>query len=195
LLKDHILQLLHTDKIELFAEEKEYAITHQLIPEDTKRLLIEKDPSTRFADAYIERADKESENLIAEESGEFLKTPLDFLEKNSNEFLYLESNWFTMLRTESVSLELDDVFKTYDVMLELKLQKKIGPAIQSYLTKQLHRGSESYDLLFNQGDGLWDLNFSLNDVQTYKEDLTIGEAFYLIYQFIFKLIEQVEEGM
>jgi hypothetical protein len=195
LLKDDIQKLLHTDKIELYAEEKEYAITHQLIPEDTKHLLIEKDPSTRFADAYIERADKESENLIAEESGEFLKTPLDFLKKNSNEFLYLESNWFTMLRTESVSLELDDVFKTYDVMLELKLQKKMRPAIEAYLTNQLERGSESFDLLFNQGDGLWDLNFSLNDVKTYKEDLTIGEAFYLIYQFMFTLIEQVEEGM
>lgn len=146
-----------------------------------------------FADAYIERCDKESENMIRQVTADFLSQPLVFLYKHKNEFIYVESKWFERVKAESVSVEVDDVFGTYDVMLGLKLQKKFGTAIKAFLTAKLHSPEAKFDLIFNGQDGLWELNFALNDVDGFDENMTIGEGYELIYRFLFKLIEVIEE--
>src|SRR3954452_8936082 len=128
MLKDQIKQYIskqqnnpNGNSITIFKEEKEYLEKNQL-GDNTQ--FSEKDVSVRFADAYIERCDKETENMLKNESSSFLTQPLDYLKMHKNEFIYLESNWFDLIGVEAVSLEADDVFGTYDVMLGLKLQKK-----------------------------------------------------------------------
>ncbi|WML60482.1 branched-chain amino acid aminotransferase [Neobacillus sp. PS2-9] len=147
-----------------------------------------------FSDAYIERCDKETENMIKNETGAFLSQPLTYLKKNKNEFIYLESNWFEAIRVEAVSLEVDDVFGTYDVMLGLKLQKKFDKTLNEHLNTTLHGNEAKFDLIFSQDDGLWNLNFALNYVKGFKEDMTLNEAFQVIYQFLNNLVEAVKVG-
>lgn len=196
MIKDHILQYIDerqsnqkTGAITLFKEEKEYAEKNQLAG---NLQLSEKDASIRFADAYIERCDKETENMLKNESSAFLNERLDYLKKHKNEFIYVESNWFDLISVEAVSLEADDVFGTYDVMLGLKLQKKFEKSLRENLNSLLNGDEAKFDLMFSQDDGLWNLNFALNFVEGYKEELTIGEAFQLIYRFLFQLVEAVE---
>jgi len=196
MIKDHILQYIDerqsnqkTGAITLFKEEKDYAEKNQLAG---NLQLSEKDASIRFADAYIERCDKETENMLKNESSAFLNERLDYLKKHKNEFIYVESNWFDLISVEAVSLEADDVFGTYDVMLGLKLQKKFEKSLRENLNSLLNGDEAKFDLMFSQDDGLWNLNFALNFVEGYKEELTIGEAFQLIYRFLFQLVEAVE---
>ena len=87
-------------------------------------LFIEKDPRLRFKDVYIERCDKETEELLAEESSSFLEQPIEYFKNHKNEFMYLESEWFDLIGVDAISFEADSVFGTYDVMMGLKLQKK-----------------------------------------------------------------------
>jgi len=183
-------QTLNT--IDVYKEEKDYLERNQIVDNDIQ--LNVKDPEMRFSDAYIERSDKETEELLAEESNDFLKQPLDYLKTHKNEFIYLESKWFELINVETISLEVDDVFGTYDVMLGLKIQKKFGPAIKSYLASALTGESVKYNLLFSGDEGVWNFNFPLNHVEGFREDLSIGEAFQLIYSFLFTLAEAVEEG-
>lgn len=143
-------------------------------------------------DAYIERCDKETEELIAKETDSFLSQPLDHLKKHKKEFLFLESKQFEAIHVDAVSLEVDDVFGTYDVMLGLKLQKKFGNVLKEELNQNLKGSEAKFDLLFSNEDGLWDLNFALNYVNGFREDLSIGEAFELIHQFLVKLVEKVK---
>jgi len=178
----------HDEAILLFKEEKEYAEKHELVTVP----LTENAADKRFADAYIERCDKETENLIRNETSAFLTQPLTYFHKHKNEFIYLESQWFDIVLADAVSLELDDVFGTYDVMLGLKLQKKFKPHIEQFLTASLNREEASFDILFNNEDGLWNLNFALNYLEGFDENMTIGEAYLLIYQFLFQLVETIE---
>lgn len=157
-------------------------------------MIQEKDSSNRFEDAYIERCDKETENMIRNESSLFLTQPLDYLKKQKNEFIYLESHWFEGIRVEAVSVEADDVFGTYDVMLGLKLQKKYEKSIKEFLNANLNGDEAKFDLMFSHDDGLWNLNFALNYAEGFQEDITIGEAFQLIYHFLFKLVEAIAEN-
>lgn len=179
-----------TKKIELYKEEKEYAKTHQLIAPNIIQV-EEKNADLRFIDVYIERSDKETEDLIAEENHSFLTQTIDYLKINRNEFMYVESDSFDLIGVESVSLELDDVFGTYDVMLGLKQQKKMGPVIKDLLGEHLG-DSTSFNLLFNQGEGMWDLNFSLNHLSGFNESLSIEKTLQLIYHFLFTLVVEVE---
>lgn len=196
MIKDHIQQYIleqqsnqKSETITLFKEEKEYLEKNKLL--DNLQLL-EKDPSVRFADAYIERCDKETENMIKNETSSFLNQRLDYLKRHKNEFIYLESNWFDLIGVEAISVEADDVFGTYDVMLGLKLQKKFEKVLKDNLNSQLHGDEAKFDLMFSLEDGLWNLNFALNYVEGFNEDITIGEAFQLIYRFLFQLVEAVE---
>lgn len=187
----YISKTLSENKLELFKEELDYAERHKLIPDDIS--IVEKENTFRFADAYIERSNKESEEMISEETAAFLSQPIEFLKTNIEEFLYFESSWFELIGVEALSLEVDDVFSTYNAMFGLKFQKKIGDAIKAYLNKELQGGIGSFSLMFNQGDGLWDVNFALNNVKGFREDMSLGEAFSLIYNFLFILVETIEE--
>ncbi|MGJ7910043.1 branched-chain amino acid aminotransferase [Neobacillus sp. LXY-1] len=195
MLKEHIKQFIsalesepESGTAQLFKEEKEYAEKHGL----TLSNLAEEDAKLRFADSYIERCDKETENMIRNEESDFLEQPLVFLKKRKNEFIYLESKWFDIVHAESVSLEADDVFGTYDVMLGLKLQKKYDNKIREFLNSHLHSDEATFDLMFNSQEGMWDFNFALNYVDGFDENMSIGEAYQLIYKFLFTLLETIE---
>jgi hypothetical protein len=190
-LKNFIASVDDIQKLEIFKEEKDYLLKHGLIEEHA--VLVEKSPESRFADAYIEKSNKESEEVINIESQDFLEQPIEYLKKHMNEFIYLESNWFEIIGVDAVSLEVDDLFGTYDVMLGLKLQKKFEVAIKQFLKDHLG-DDEKFDLMFSLDDGLWNLNFDLDSVEGFSEVMTLGEAFRLVYQFLFRLVEAVEEG-
>lgn len=187
--EDYIAKASASGAVELHIDEKAYAERQgilQGVPVPIKELSGE----YRFEKAYIERGDKETEEFLGEESTEFLKQPISYFKERKNEFMYMESEWFDMVRVDAVSFENDDVFGLYDVMLGLKLQKKFEPAIKSYLKENLE--GDGYDLMFDGNEGVWSLNFALNGLAGYKEDLTVGEAYGLIYSFLFGLAEWIE---
>jgi hypothetical protein len=148
--------------------------------------------NSSFTDAYIERCSKDTETMIANESSIFLNQPITYLKEYKNEFIYVESTLFEQIGVEGVSLEVDDVFGTYDVMLGLKLQKKFEKMLKEQLNNSLNGEEAKFDLMFSHDDGLWDLNFALNYVDGYKEDLSLNEAIQLIHQFLSQLVETVK---
>ncbi|WHZ00516.1 branched-chain amino acid aminotransferase [Neobacillus sp. YX16] len=148
--------------------------------------------NSNFTDAYIERCSKETETMIANESSNFLNQTIAYLKEHKNEFIYVESILFEQIGVEGVSLEADDVFGTYDVMLGLKLQKKFEKMLKEQLNNSLQGDEGKFDLMFSYDDGLWDLNFALNYVDGYTENLTIHEAFQLIHQFLNTLVNTIK---
>lgn len=180
-------------KIEVYQEEKEYMEKHELVSNNVT--LMEKDPTIRFLDAHIERCDKETEEMLSKESFAFLEQPIDYLQKHKNEFIFLESNWLEIIGVDAITLEMSDVFGTYDVMVGLQLQKKFETSLKENLSKDLHGDEARFELIFNQTDGLWDLNFALDYVDGFKEEMSLEGAYRLIYRFLFKLGERVEGRM
>jgi len=192
-MKQYLFNKMKDEKniISLFKEEKEYLVRHELVNADVR--ITELEENDRFADAYIERCDKESEKVLEQVGHTFLQQPITYLKSNRSEFIYLESEWYELLGVDAVSIEVDDVFNTYDVMLGLKLQKKFEPIIKEKLSKQLEGEESSFDLLFSSEDGLWNVNIDLNGLANFSEELSIGEVYNLIYQFLFSVLEEIEE--
>lgn len=149
--------------------------------------------NANFTDAYIERCSKETETMIANESSSFLNQPITYLKEHKNEFIYVESTLFEEIGVEGVSLEVDDVFGTFDVMLGLKLQKKFEKMLKEQLNNSLNGDEAKFDLMFSHDDGLWDLNFALNYVEGYTENLSMHEAFQLIHQFLYCLVHTIKQ--
>jgi hypothetical protein len=145
-----------------------------------------------FEELSIERCEKESDELIKKESVSFLKELLGYLNSHKNEYIFLEADWFDAIRIDGLTLEKDDVFGNYDAMFGLKLQKKYRKDMEAFLDRTL-QGEKSYDLLFNGEDGLWDVNISINDLPSYKEDMSLMDAIEKIYVYLFELIEETAE--
>ncbi|WLR56875.1 branched-chain amino acid aminotransferase [Mesobacillus subterraneus] len=175
--------------VQLHKEEKEYAERQGLL---NGVQVKQTEPGVRFKDAYIERGNKETDEFLGEEAFEFLSQPIGYFKERNNEFMYLESKWFELIGADAVSFEKDDVFGTYDVMLGLKFQKKYDADIRSFLEENLKGEGSRFDLMFDANEGVWSLNFALNGFDGYKEDLSIEEAYHLIYGFLFGLVESIE---
>ncbi|MDQ0268481.1 branched-chain amino acid aminotransferase [Cytobacillus purgationiresistens] len=179
------------DSSVVFKEELDYAKEHMLIEGDLN--LQEKDGQLRFSDAYIERGDKATDEFLGEESSaSFLNQPITYFKQHMNEFMYVESEWFEFIDVESVSFEVDDLFKTYDVLIGLKKQKKHEKTIKSYFEQRLHGEDARLSPMFNQKDGIWEINFTFNHVEGFQEEMSIGEAYQLIYQLLFGLVHTIE---
>lgn len=177
--------------LSLYQEEKEYALQKKLVPQNL--MIEEKEASLRFKDSYIERVNKETDELIAEESPlSFLDTPISYLKEHRSEFLYVESKWFEFIKLDGCSFEVDDVFGTYKVLTGLHMQKKFGSLLKQFFAKELNESPTSVQLLFNDKDGLWDVNIELDAIKEFNEKMSIGEVLVLTYRFFFHLVEYVE---
>lgn len=145
-----------------------------------------------FTNISIERCDKESEEVIAKEGPSFLSSPLKHLKQYQNEFVYLESPTFEQVKIDAISLELDDVFKTYMALLGLKVQKKHTHTIKTYLNDHLVGDDVNYSGSFSNEDGLWELNIPINFMEGYTEEMTIGEAITITIRFLQDLLSTID---
>lgn len=186
-MEKYITENTLTSKIELFEIDKQYVEKHQLIPSDVT--VVEKD----FKFSAIERCVKETENLIREEDQSFLNERILYLKSHLNEFVYLESNAFEVIRVDAVVLEFDEVFETYTALFGLKLQKKYGDDMKAYLDTHLNGDGTKYSVMFSSEDGLWDMNFALDYVDGFSEELSFIEILQLMYNFIFNLVEAMDD--
>jgi hypothetical protein len=186
-----------TAEIKLYQEEKDYLEKDSSILNELglNVTFIEMDSLSRFMDdIYIEIGNKETEEFIAEESANFLDQPIQYFLDHIDEFMYLESPWFDIIGVDAISFEVDSVFQTYDVMLGMKLQKKFESRLKTYLSSTLKGDDIRFSLMFNANEGLWDLNFSLNDLASFKSDWTIREAYNAVYHYLFRLGEYLENA-
>ncbi|MBY0095921.1 branched-chain amino acid aminotransferase [Mesobacillus maritimus] len=189
LIADSIQTVGEEKTIELYPEIKEFVEKNNLIEDGIK--IVEKSTNKRFDGAYIERSDKETEEFLGEENTSFLNQPISYFKTHKNEFMYMEDPSFDLVSVDAVSFEVDDVFGTYNVMLGLKLQKKYGEAIKSFFASEMKAEDTRVDLMFDANEGLWNVNFALNNVEAFNEEMTIQTAYDLIYRFLFKLVVSV----
>jgi hypothetical protein len=191
MLKESIQKLINNQsKVELYPEEYEFVINNGVSNPETEIAKI--DGSSRFSDAYMERSDKETEEFLGEEGASFLEKPISYFKQHMNEFLYMESKWFNLIGVDAISFEVDDLFRTYDVMLGLKIQKKYSSQLRDYFSQHSVDPEDPVDLIFDAQEGIWNINFSLHTIVGFREDMTIGEAYQLVYSFIFSFVQSIE---
>jgi hypothetical protein len=179
------------ESAELFHEEVTYAKKHELLKED--HTILVKDSKERFRDAYVEKGLKETEESF-EADVSLLEQPLSYLLTHKDTFLYVESKWFEVIGVDAISIEVDDVFGTYDLMLGLKLQKKFQSSLKAKLEKNLSGDETKFDLMFDAQEGLWNVNIALNGIPGYNEGMKIREAYDITYAFLFHLVETLEDN-
>ncbi|AYJ91538.1 branched-chain amino acid aminotransferase [Bacillus safensis] len=141
----------------------------------------------RFGDVYIERVDKESENMIQTENASFLNTPLTYVKKHQKEFIYIETKWFDVVKVDGLAIEWDEVFQTYTVLFGLKRPKK-----DTNILKDMLSPLNGAQLQFNGQDGLFDVNLQLLELEDIHEDTAFIDVISAVYRFLFHMIIQLE---
>ncbi|PCK21249.1 branched-chain amino acid aminotransferase [Bacillus pumilus] len=141
----------------------------------------------RFSDVYIERVDKESEEMIQTEASSFLNTPLTYVKNHQKEFIYIESKWFDVVKVDGLAIEWDEVFQTYTVLFGLKRPKKDTGFLKEMLSQL-----EGAQLQFNGQDGLFDVNLQLLELEDINEDRSFIDVISAVYRYLFRMIMQLE---
>ena len=177
--------------IELYETEKEYAMKHSFVNEET---VIQQPQQSRFENAYVEISNKETDELVSEEDGSLLRQPVRFLKERQSDYLYIDSEWFGIVGADSVTVEKDDVFGHYEIMAGLHYQKKAADGLKSFFEKVAQGAPSKTRLLFDGNEGVWTLNFELNQAEGFSEDMTLEEALGAFYTLLFRLAETLEAG-
>jgi len=176
------------EKIVLFEEELNYVKKEGLIDEN----IVVEHTAERFSDLYMELANKETDEVVTENVQEtIIKEEVRYLEQNIEFYLYVETKAFDIVSVDSMSLEVDSVFGTYEILCGLKCPKKAEKEIRTFLENHLIGDDTCYHLMFNGNDGLWDFNFSLEKISGFRKEMEIGEALKLAYLFLFALNEKL----
>lgn len=181
---------LNALEIKLFENEKEYAVKHHLIPENVT--ILTEDTTQRFHDAYLERCEKETVNLIIVEAPIFFKEKVDHFKKHQGEFLYVEAPALRRIGVDALSMEIDDVFGTYTALFGLSISKKYEVDLKEFLNQNLKDEQGKYSISFSDEGGLWNMNLAVNYIEGFHEEMTLLEAYELVYRFIFSMLETVE---
>lgn len=195
MLKQNIIEMIQPlienepAEIALYKEVKAYAKRHDLIPSTIK--VTEKE--NRFNQAYLERCEKETIALLIVETPKFLEEKMDHLKTHSKEFLYVEDASFDLLGIDALSMEVDDVFGTYTALFGLKMKKQYEASIKSYLETYLTNEAGRFSVSFSGQDGLWNMNIAVNCIDGFHADMTLQEAYQLVYAFVFQMVETIEE--
>ncbi|MCM3362227.1 branched-chain amino acid aminotransferase [Niallia sp. HCP3S3_B10] len=184
-MKNHLEKAQKEGKVVLFEEELNYVRKEELLTEDN---IVVGTTAERFSDLYMELANKETDEVVQENiDAIFLKEEVQYFEKNIDVYLYVETKAFEVIGVDSLSLEVDSVFRTYEVLCGLKAPKKKEKEIRSFMEEHLSGDETNYQLMFNGNDGIWDVNFSLEKVNSFHKNMEIGEALKLAYAFLFAL--------
>ncbi|WP_312095795.1 branched-chain amino acid aminotransferase [Niallia sp.] len=187
-MKNYLENTQKEGKVVLFEEELNYVRKEELSEES----LVVGNTADRFSDLYMELANKETDEVVKENIEDtFLKESVQYLEKNMEFYLYVESKAFEIIGVDSMSLEVDSVFGTYEILCGLKAQKKTEKDIRAFMEEHLVGDATNYHLMFNGNDGVWDVNFSLEKINGFHKEMEIGEALKLSYLFLFALKERL----
>ncbi len=178
--------------IALHDEMKDYAKKHQLLPDNMT--VVTKDKASRFSDAYIERCEKGTFALVLVEIPMFLNEQIEHLQKHPREFVYVESESFRLLGVDAVSLEFDETTEMYQVKLGLKVRQQDELPLRAYLENNLDGDKAIYHIAFSEDGGLWNVQFPLNALAQFQEEMTLSEAYEHIYRFLFAFVETIEAG-
>jgi len=193
-IKKNMMKYIENDgengKISVLPFESAYLLENAL--EDEENIIIGT-ISNRLGQPYMELANKESDEVIKQGMpASFLEEKISLLKLNLEEYLYVEADLFTIIQVDGLTLEVDSVFRKYDALFGFRAPKKQEQLIRAYFVEQL--GEEAtYSLMFNGQDGLWDVNFPIENVDGFTEDLTVAETLELFYQFMFELGKKLEE--
>lgn len=198
MLKQQIERYIHLalgageQTVALHDEMKDFAEKHRLIPDNVT--VIAKNEAARFSDAYVERCEKRTSALILVEIPLFLTEPITHLQKHSQEFIHVESESFRLLGINAVSLEFDEQTETYVVKLSFKAKPEDDLPLRTYLEEGLAGIEPNYDISFLEEGNLWYVQFPLNGLARFDEDMTLLKAYEDIYHFFYAFIETLEAG-
>lgn len=165
--------------------EKQYAEKHELTTEASEKELTI---------TVLERCNKETEELIAEEGTEFLATKISYIKENQAEFVYAEIAELDHIRTDAFALEFDEAFEVYTAMFAVALQRKYRADIQAHLLATLDLEQAKSSVAFEGVEGVWEMNIALDSMTGFRDDMTFGEVYDLLYTFVFTLLERIEQA-
>ncbi|MEK4230551.1 protoporphyrinogen oxidase [Solibacillus sp. FSL H8-0538] len=174
------------EELALFEVEKAYAKKHNLLPQGVIA------GRKHFQFEVLERCDKESEELIAEEEATFLATPIHYLKAHQNEFIYAATEELDRVRVDAFALEFDEEFEAYTALFAVQLQKKHKTDIQAHLLSSLDIERAKCSVAFNAQESLWEMNIALEAMDDFNDQLTLEQVYEILYTFVFRLIEKVE---
>ncbi|GKV69450.1 hypothetical protein NCCP2716_19480 [Sporosarcina sp. NCCP-2716] len=185
-LKTYIETNSSAGAVPLNAVQKEFAEKHALLPEGASVV-----PAPPFSPAYS-LSDKETDEERTPEQA-LSNTPVSYVKQHPGDYVYAEEPLLSTVGIDGVSLEVDDVFGTVTALFGLRVQKKYGEQLKTYIDSKLGTAPGTRSLMFSNEDGLWDVNIALDYAEGFSEDFTFDETVQFLYDLVFRMLAELEE--
>ncbi|MFC4354626.1 hypothetical protein ACFO0S_05965 [Chryseomicrobium palamuruense] len=119
---------------------------------------------------------KETDEPVKLEDESFLAEPLSILKTQIENYLYVSKPHYADWKVEGYVLELDDIFRFYNLLVGLYIPKSKLAAVDEVLQSMWTNPDFNYALTYEANEGIAELNIPINYVKNFNEHATIGET-------------------
>lgn len=132
---------------------------------------------------------KETDEVVAQGNEATLSEPLSMVKTQIENYLYVSKPHYADWKVEGFVLELDDIFRFYNLLVGIYIPKSKLPLVDEVLQSMWVNPDFKYALTYEANEGLAELNIPLNYVENFNEDATIGETI----QFSEDILKRISE--
>lgn len=182
----YIAKHINNQTIALTEVEQQYALQHQLLPNDVS--VVPRCVDVQVLDCCL----KETEEIVASNIPLSLQQPIQYIKEHQDQYMYIESSLLETVLVDAVVLEFDEAFEVYMALFGLQVQKKYGNTMKQFLDSYLVGEGLKYSAAFSGEDGLWEINITLDALDRFCESWTVQDALLAVYQAVFALLQHIE---
>lgn len=133
---------------------------------------------------------KETDEAVKLGDETFLAEPLTILKTQIENYLYVSKPHYADWKVEGYVLELDDIFRFYNLLVGLYIPKSKLAAVDEVLQSMWTNPDFKYALTYEANEGLAELNVPLNYVENFNERATIGETILFAENILKRISER-----
>lgn len=134
---------------------------------------------------------KETDELVTPGDEKLLEQPLSTLKTQIEHYLYVAKPSYAEWKVEGFVLELDDIFRFYNLLVGIYIPKSKLPLVDEVLQSMWANPEFKYALTYEANEGLAELNVPLNYVKTFDEHATIGETITFSEELLRRISEKI----
>lgn len=127
---------------------------------------------------------KENDEYIRSLSESDLAGPISFVKDQIENYIYVAKPTYDELKIEGFVVELDDIFRFYNLLVGIYVPKAKMKAIEEVLLSKWTNPEFKFAFTFDANEGVAELNLPLDYVEGFRDDFTVAETIDFVEELL-----------
>ncbi|WP_342525660.1 hypothetical protein MKY84_08975 [Chryseomicrobium sp. FSL W7-1435] len=134
---------------------------------------------------------KENDEWLRALTEEDLKQPIALVKTQIENYIYSAKPEYSTFKVEGFVIELDDIFRFYNLLVGIYVPKAKMKDIDEALKEKWENPEFNYALTFDANEGVAELNLPLDYVEGFSTEFTVQQTIEFIEQLLSTIVLKI----